>query len=101
MTDKPTGSAAAAWEISDLIDIGFVTQHQNKRVPTIESIILKHCPEDKGAEKLVEACNKMAGFLIGWKECLAGLQMTDKEFDDSSGLQEARDALAEYEKVNK
>lgn len=47
MTDKPTGPAAAANEIIDAYNLEALTE-------TIEAIILKHCPQDKAVEKLVE-----------------------------------------------
>jgi hypothetical protein len=54
MTDKQTGARAAAREIADLIDIGFVIRGRLKNHDVIKTIILKHCPDK--AVGLVEAC---------------------------------------------
>ena len=60
MTDKPTGPAAAAKEIDKLQEEWFTTRlagedmpHPDERMPAIEAIIFKHCPEDGVVRRLV------------------------------------------------
>lgn len=67
MTDKLTGPSAAAGEIDNQYAT-WMTQvtARAKRLDAIEAIILKHCPQDKAAGKLVEAL----------KECISWIQAT-------------------------
>ncbi len=62
---KPTWVVDAAWEITDLIDIGFVCQGRIKNHPVIEAIIDKHRPpEEKVARNLWETLRG-----IGFGQC--------------------------------
>lgn len=109
MTDKRTGSAAAAreidkfqykWDFDKLMHIRYDHPEPEERVPAIEAIILKHCPEDK-AGKLVEALKSIAS--------IQPPKADPRFYELNSGpvgviakmVKEAQDALAEYEKVNK
>jgi len=71
MNNKPTGPAAAArelWEpLKKVFQAANLTPNPNM-VTNIEAIILKHCPDDKGAEKLMEAfieARVRLGFPVG------------------------------------
>ena len=47
--------------------------------------------------ELETALRKCQSFLNEWRDCLAGVQMTEADFDNTSGLLEARSALARAE----
>ena len=47
--------------------------------------------------ELETALRKCKAFLNEWRDCLAGVQMTEAHFDSTSGLLEARSALARAE----
>ena len=90
-TDKLTGPAAAAWEITDLIDIAFCCEHRNKRHDVIEAIILKHCSEDKAVEMLVEAARSVVDIF----------HTESKTYEAMAMVMKLETALANYEKVKK
>lgn len=45
-------------------------------------------------DELLEASAKMAGFLSTWRDCLAGVAMSEDDFKEDSGLKEYRTAIA-------
>ena len=47
--------------------------------------------------ELEAALRKCQAFLNEWRDCLAGVQMTEADFDNTSGLLEARSAIARAE----
>ena len=47
--------------------------------------------------ELETALRKCQAFLNEWRDCLAGVQMTEAHFDSTSGVQEASAALARAE----
>ncbi len=47
--------------------------------------------------ELEAALRKCRAFLNTWRDCLAGVQMTEAHFDSTSGVQEASAALARAE----
>ena len=51
--------------------------------------------------KAIEILREMSGFLALWKDCLAGVQMTEKEFEETSGLSEAIEFLSNIEQEAK
>ena len=48
-------------------------------------------------KELEAALRKCQAFLNEWRDCLAGVQMTEADFDNTSGLLEASSALARAE----
>ncbi len=102
LPEKKKWVAAAAifkW-FSDRFDTPEIESFSDDDKEQLNAIIDKYRPpEEKIVKMLAEACNKMAGFLFGWQDCLVGSQMTQEDFDRDSGVKEARAALAAYEKA--
>ena len=108
MTDKPVWMENLAWEI----DVQYATWEQEDmggdptstadRLIAIIALILKHCPEDKGVGKLVEALQL----------CVTEFERIDKKtcYSErepewwvawSQVCRKLRAALADHEKVKK
>lgn len=112
MTDKLTGPAEAAREIDKLQEEWFCRQitsrepNREERASTIEAIILKHCPQDKAVDGLVEALKAFVDAFGKRKPERMYTRNGTYSFPDvvtiSTKIAEiARTALAEYEKVKK
>lgn len=94
--DKQTGARAAAEELVQLCEREYPPGFGRTRiafcatVDKFEAIILTHCPEDKGVEKLVAILKR----LDAWGK--TGIGISNSMMDI---LKDTRAALAEYEKV--